>query len=97
MTPTIQRSLLVTGLLLLGLVQYRIWFDDSGVLANRELQTRIGRIHQDIDVLQDRNHQLQLEIQDLRKGTAILEEKAREDLGLVRKGETLMLFVEPEQ
>jgi cell division protein FtsB len=97
MTPATQRTLLVIGLLLLALVQYRIWFDDSGVLANRALQERIERVHQDIDVLQDRNTQLHLEIDDLRQGTAILEEKAREDLGLVRKGETLILFVEPEQ
>lgn len=97
MTPASQRYLLLVGVLLLLLVQYRVWFDDSGLLANRELLHRIERIRQDIDVLHDRNLQLQREIEDLRSGTAILEEKAREDLGLVRKGETLILFVEPGQ
>ncbi|WP_221801710.1 FtsB family cell division protein [Oceanobacter mangrovi] len=97
MSVMTQRILLAVGLVLALLLQFRIWWDDSGVLASRELDQRIGRIAEDIRVLDDRNHQMQLEVEDLRHGSAILEEKAREDLGLVRDGETLILFVEPEQ
>tara|TARA_R110000868_G_C10970756_1_gene769852 strand:- start:10340 stop:10609 length:270 start_codon:yes stop_codon:yes gene_type:complete len=89
--------MLLIGTLLVLVLQYRIWWDDSGVLASRTLEQLIERIAEDIDVLQGRNDQLKLEVTDLRDGSAILEEKAREDLGLVQDGETLILFVEPQQ
>jgi cell division protein FtsB len=89
--------MLLIGTLLVLVLQYRIWWDDSGVLASRTLEQLIERIAEDIDVLQGRNDQLKLEVADLRDGSAILEEKAREDLGLVQDGETLILFVEPQQ
>jgi cell division protein FtsB len=88
--------MLFTGTLLVLVLQYRIWWDDSGILASRTLAHLIDRIAEDIDVLEGRNDQLTLEVDDLRHGSAILEEKAREDLGLVQDGETLILFVEPQ-
>jgi cell division protein FtsB len=36
------------------------------------------------------------EVTDLRQGDALLEEIAREDLGLVKEGETFVLFAEPD-
>ena len=95
MTLLTQRILLSIGVLLLLILQYRIWWDDSGVLASKQLGRQIERIAEDIRVLDDSNTQMHLEVADLRHGTAILEEKAREDLGLVEDGETLILFVEP--
>jgi len=95
MTSTSLRIMTATGVLLLLVLQYRIWWDDSGVLASKQLDRRIERIAEDIRVLQDSNDQMHLEVEDLRHGSAILEEKAREDLGLVQDGETLILFVEP--
>ncbi|MFK4753494.1 FtsB family cell division protein [Oceanobacter antarcticus] len=97
MSTITQRAMLLIGTLLVLVLQYRIWWDDSGVLASRTLEQLIERIAEDIDVLQGRNDQLKLEVADLRDGSAILEEKAREDLGLVQDGETLILFVEPQQ
>ncbi|WP_369856915.1 septum formation initiator family protein [Candidatus Thalassolituus haligoni] len=97
MSTITQRAMLLIGTLLVLVLQYRIWWDDSGVLASRTLEQLIERIAEDIDVLQGRNDQLKLEVTDLRDGSAILEEKAREDLGLVQDGETLILFVEPQQ
>lgn len=100
-TPLISRpwfyslSLLLSILLLL-VVQYRIWFDDSGVLASRELQLKIEQLQQDNDVQKDHNDALIAEVKDLKQGSALLEEKAREDLGLVREGETFILFVDPQ-
>ncbi|MDK2778519.1 MAG: septum formation initiator family protein [Pseudomonadota bacterium] len=82
--------------LLLLILQYRIWFDDSGVIATRALQQKITRLHEDNEVQQSENDALLAEVGDLRSGTSLLEEKAREELGLIRKGETFILFVDPE-
>lgn len=97
MSLTSHRLLWIIGLILLVVVQYRIWFDDSGVISTRALDMQVERLKEDIQVQQTKNEQLLREVEDLRQGSAVLEEKAREDLGLIKKGETLILFVEPEQ
>ena len=89
--------MLVLGLFLLALVQYRIWFDDSGWYASEKLQHEIEHLKLDIQALEASNAQYWREVKDLRHGKAMLEEKAREDLGLIQDGETFILFVEPEK
>ena len=91
-------SLWVVPLLLLLLVQYRLWFGGSGVVSNKELERSIQQIQQDNAVKQANNDALRTEVRDLRDGTLLLEEKAREELGLVRDGESFILFVDsPER
>lgn len=81
--------------LLLLVLQYRIWLDDSGVVASRQLQQRIALLRQDNEVQQSENDALLADVEDLRHGQTLLEEKAREELGLVREGETFILFIDP--
>ena len=95
--PWFQTAAVVTALLLLLVLQYRLWFDDTGVLASRDLQQKTEQLRQDNEVRQNQNRALFAEVKDLKSGSEILEEKAREDLGLVRSGETFILFVDPEQ
>jgi len=92
----LKRTMLLLGLSLLGVVQYRIWFDDSGWFASRDMQQEIEHLQLDIQALKASNAQYWREIRDLRHGHAMLEEKAREDLGLIQDGETFILFIEPE-
>lgn len=95
--PHIKTALFIAvPVLLLLVLQYRIWLDDAGVVASRALEQKIAKLHQDNEVQQSENDALLAEVKDLRSGTSLLEEKAREDLGLVRKGETFILFVDQE-
>ena len=73
--------------LLLILLQYRIWTGRGSVHQVAELQ-------QSLVSLQARNQQtqadierLQSEISDLREGLGIVEEKARYELGMVKPNE----------
>ena len=84
------------ALILLLILQYRLWFDDSGVIASRALERQIGDLHQSNDEQSRVNHGLLNEVMDLRTGDALLEENAREDLGLIKEGETFILFADPE-
>src|SRR5690606_6161081 len=84
-------------LLLFLLLQYRLWFGASGAVANNALERRIQQLQQDNAVQQAENDGLITEVQDLRDGTSVLEEKAREELGLVRDGESFILFVDPPE
>ncbi|MCD8522896.1 MAG: septum formation initiator family protein [Saccharospirillaceae bacterium] len=85
----------VLPVLVLLVLQYRLWLDDSGVVASRQLQQRIALLRQDNDVQQSENDALLADVEDLRHGQTLLEEKAREELGLVREGETFILFIDP--
>ena len=46
--------------------------------------------------LAERNRTLAAEVQDLKKGTTAIEERARTDLGMVGKSETFYQVVSPE-
>ena len=42
-----------------------------------------------------RNSQLKEEIKDLKDGFSAIEEKAREDIGMIKEGEEFYLITEP--
>lgn len=88
--------MLLLGVCLLLLVQYRIWFDDTGVLASRALSAHIVQIQNDNRTDRARNEALLNEVLDLKNDTGMLEEIAREELGLVGKDERFFLFAKPE-
>lgn len=80
------------AVLLLLMLQYGVWFGEYGVFAKRAVAEQTQQLRQTNDVTSRENRSLLAEVQDLRTGYQLLEEKAREDLGLVRQGETLFLF-----
>ncbi len=89
------RYLAVALLILLGLLQYRLWFGDAGVREVNRLRGQIERQRADNDVLRERNRTLAAEVQDLKKGTTAIEERARTDLGMVGPRETFFQVVTP--
>jgi cell division protein FtsB len=46
--------------------------------------------------LQQRNDALAAEVEDLKSGEAAVEERARNELGMIKPGETFYRVVEPE-
>jgi cell division protein FtsB len=90
-------KLLAAGLLIaLVLVQYRLWFGDGSVREVARLQTEISAQEDQNARLRERNRTLAAEVQDLKKGTTAIEERARTDLGMVGKSETFYQVVSPE-
>jgi cell division protein FtsB len=88
---------LAAGLLiLLALLQYRLWFGDGSVREVARLQTEITAQEEQNARLRERNRTLAAEVQDLKKGTTAIEERARTDLGMVGKSETFYQVVSPE-
>ena len=88
------RWLLVALLAILLVLQYRLWIAEGSLAeVNRlerqfEEQTRINR------QLRQRNAVLELEVLELQTGNQGLEQRAREQLGLIREGETFYQFVD---
>lgn len=76
-------------------LQYRIWLSDDGAREVSRLRGEIEEQRAENDQLRERNRTLAAEVQDLKKGTTAIEERARTDLGMIGKSETYYHVVEP--
>ncbi len=93
----IERGRLLTGVLLLmiAVLAYSLILGKGGWLRIRSLDHEIFTQKETNTQMQGRNQALSAEVQDLKRGSDALEERARVDLGMVRQGETYYRFVEP--
>ncbi|GAC1621584.1 MAG: cell division protein FtsB [Nevskia sp.] len=89
-------SIALLGLLLAGL-QYRVWIADGGVFDARQQRVALAQQEAENTRLHQRNATLEAEVADLRAGGAAIETHARNTLGMIRKGETFYLVVEPDK
>lgn len=84
-------TLLVIGLVLI--LQYRIWFGDDGLREYRQLQQQIDRQMETNDALVQRNQLMFADIEDLRGAKEAVEERARNELGMVLPEETFFRMI----
>jgi cell division protein FtsB len=89
------RVLVVVLLAICVVLQYRLWLGNGGVQEVWSLRQQIEAQRGENDQLRERNRSLVAEVQDLKKGTSAVEERARTDLGMVASGETFFQVVEP--
>lgn len=82
--------------LLIGL-QYRLWIGEGSLAHNVALQKEIGRQKAENARLIERNKLLEAEVTALKNGYDVIEEKARNDLGMIREDETLFMIVEDDK
>ena len=75
-------------------LQYRLWFGDGSVEQILEYQQRLGKLQQQAKQKHERNEALYAEVLDLRKGQEAIEERARHDLGMIKKDETFFQVLE---
>ena len=91
------RWLLITLLLLLAGLQYRLWFGEANLREVWALQDKIEQQQAQNKQLTQRNKQLEAEIKDLKNGLSALEERARSEMGMIREGETFFQLVDPQR
>ena len=89
---------MIIGLVfLLVLLQIKLWFGDGSLEERARLNREIEQQQSANDRLEARNEVVELEIQEFREDPeAAIEERAREELGLIKEGETLYILVEDE-
>ena len=80
-------------LALLALVQAQLWFGNGGKPHAMNLQLQLSRQQAANDEARGRNARLEAEVQDLREGLEMVEEKARSELGMVKPDEILVQIV----
>lgn len=82
------KAIFIILVALLFLLQYQLWLSDGGLLTVVQLKNQISEQKQENEKLKQRNSHLMADIEDLRKGSEAAEERARHDLGMIKKGET---------
>ncbi|MGH8398435.1 MAG: cell division protein FtsB [Gammaproteobacteria bacterium] len=79
--------------LLLLLFQYDLWFGQGDLHDAWKLQQQVNAQQTENTELAKRNQALAAQVQDLKQGQAAVEEQARTDLGMIKKGETFYQIV----
>ena len=86
---------ILIAVLLLALIglQYKLWFGDGSlsevVQLSRELETQKAKLQE----LEERNRILEAQVLDLQNGLDAFEEKARNDLGMIKQEETFIQLI----
>ncbi len=88
------KKLLILLVMLLVYLQYSLWFGDGSLQDVWRLHKDVEQQHQENAVLRERNEALEAEVLDLQQGLEAIEEHAREDLGMIKKGETFYQVIE---
>ena len=88
--------LLIVALIVVFLVlQYRLWFGDGSLSEVVQLSAELELQKKKLKQLEERNRKLEAQVLDLQNGFDAYEEKARHDLGMIKKGETFYQLVSP--
>lgn len=82
-------------LVLLLALQYRLWVGEGSLADVVRLKNEIEAQSLENQRLQQRNKILAAEVKGLKSGLDAVEERAREDLGMIKPGETFYMVVEP--
>ena len=88
------KAVVVLLVLLLGYLQFRVWFGDGNLIEVFQLRDEVEAQRVENSRLHERNAVLDAEVRDLQQGHDAIEEHAREDLGMVKDGETFYQIVE---
>jgi cell division protein FtsB len=83
-------------LLLIGL-QYKLWLGDGSLSEVVQLSRELDLQKEKLRVLEQRNDILEAQVLDLQNGLDAFEEKARNDLGMIKQGETFIQLIPSDQ
>lgn len=80
--------------ILLILLQYRLWFGNGSLTEVHHLQDQISKVEQENESLKERNLSLAAEVRDLKQGHDAIEERARSEMGMIKYDETFYQIVD---
>ena len=79
---------------LLILIQYPLWMGKGGFFRVRELGLQLEATREKNEEVRQRNARLASEVRDLEVGTEAIEERARYELGLIKKDEVFIQIID---
>jgi cell division protein FtsB len=92
-------SRFVPGLLitLLLIVHAQLWFGRGSVAQVSSMRSELVALNASNRAAQDRNSQIANEVNDLQEGLEMIEELARQDLGMVKPNEIFVQIAQTGQ
>ena len=91
------KYLIAVIILLIIHLQYRLWVGDGSVAQVTEYQARLDVLKEKAKAKKERNEALYAEIEDLRKGQEAIEERARDEFGMIKENETFIQVIEDKK
>lgn len=88
------KIILILMVFLISHLQYRLWFGDASFSQIKLYEQRLSELKEQVTEKQERNQALYAEVLDLRKGQEAIEERARDELGMIKEGETFFQVIE---
>jgi cell division protein FtsB len=79
---------------LILLIQYPLWLGKGGWLRVSEVDRQLASQQAKNGQLEARNTALEAEVRDLKQGLEAIEERARYELGMIKKDEVFFQVVE---
>ena len=81
---------------LIVLIQYPLWIGKGGWLRAWQLETELANQKSKNAGLEVRNAALAAEVRDLKQGSEAIEERARRELGMLRRDEIFFQYIDPK-
>ncbi|MFN0041026.1 MAG: cell division protein FtsB [Burkholderiales bacterium] len=89
------RLFAIALMLLIALIQYPLWFGKGGWIAVWKLQGQIQAQRETNITLAARNVALDADVADLKRGYEAIEERARNELGMIKQDEIFFQVMSP--
>jgi cell division protein FtsB len=96
-TPLKRKALSLALFLILAASTLNVLFGDRGLLELLKVRQEIESLDREIAMLRAQNQRLLQEIRSLKSSPLAVERLARENLGLVKPGEIVLLIREAEE
>lgn len=83
-------------LIILLILQYQLWIGNGGLTDVHHLQQVKQHKMEENREIQERNQALAAEVHDLKTGYDAIEERARSEMGMIKKDETFYQVIHTE-
>ena len=83
-----RRFFIIIGVIIFLLLQYSLWFSQNGLWSAHHLTQDMAALKNENKKISDENDGLKNNIQALKHDPNVIAEKARENFGMIKPGET---------
>lgn len=88
------RGITIILVIILLLLQYPLWLGKGSWLSVWDLNRQLEKQQSDNQQTKTRNALLDAEVRDLKQGTEAIEERARSELGMIKRDEVFFQILE---
>ena len=87
------RGLIILLLLIVFYLQYALWLGKGGLFYVSELEQSVLSSESQLELLKLENSVLAADVHDLKGGEEAIEERARNEMGMIKKGEKFIRII----